>query len=152
MLRRMEQSSTERFPVEENEALKAYQTYMCREMSVDQFVESLARFSRYRWYCPCGVSNAANQKCQNWRKHLEINLEIRDRFKKGDRVLYNYHAYPPDCPGRVAAHVPLKPENGTYPWAWISIKFDHLKGARQIPIFSAKGWHLKHAVIEVVEV
>ena len=135
--------------VGEEDLMDLYRRYMRREMSVDAFVEA-PRIST--WKCPCGTKVRNGEKCANWQRHLEINIEIRNRFAKGDRVLYNYHAYPPDCPGRVSAHVKLKPENGTYPWAWISVKFDHLKGARQIPIIGENGeWCLKHDERAMVE-
>lgn len=150
MLRKME-SCIPGFTEEEKEPLFAYQSYMRREMSVDEFVAALSRFCSQRWDCPCGDRVAAGEKCGNWMKHMSIQDRIRERFKKGDRVIYNYHAYPADCPGKVAAYVPIKRENGTYPWGWISVKFDHLKSARQVPIISAEGWHLKHAETECVE-
>lgn len=152
MLERLEGLARAGYCAEEFGALGAYQAYMRREISVDAFLDALAKSCGERWTCACGASVAIGQKCIEWMRHLEIQTEIRTTFKKGDRVVYNYHAYPVDCPGKVASYVPLKPENGTYPWAWISVKFDHLKGARQIPIVSAEGWHLKHAVTEMVEV
>lgn len=152
MLRRMEQESNAGYRSDEMDVVGAYRAYMSRKMSVDEFVDALAKFSSQRWNCACGASVGSNQACPEWQKHLSIQTEIRHRFKKSDRVLYNYHAYPEDCPGRVAAYVPLKPENGSYPWAWISVKFDHLKAARQIPIVSADGWHLKQTEVQEVSI
>ncbi len=129
----------------------AYRAYMRREISLSEFVAALEK-DIPSYGCPCGSKLRFNEKCWNWQRHLEIQTEIRAKFSKGDRVIYNMHAYPADCPGRVAAYVPLGPENGTFPWAWLSVKFDHLKGARRVPIFDRDGWHLEHAVTEMVEV
>lgn len=90
--------------------------------------------------CPCGdIRPVGEGPCANVWRHLEIQTEIRARFKKGDVVFYNYWAYPVNCPGIVAAHVKLKKERGTYPWAWVSVKFGHLKSARQVPILDDSG-------------
>lgn len=101
------------------------------------------------WTCPCGAVNSVGDgPCAETWKHLDIQTQIRAKFAKGDRVYYNCWAYPRNCPGRFAAYVKLKPEIGDYPWAWISVKFDHLKQARQIPIISARGWLLSHEPLE----
>lgn len=87
---------------------------------------------------------AVGEKCTNHTKHAEIQAEIRSRFKKGDRVLYNYWAYERDSPATVVGYCERgKPDGYSYPWAWIRLKFDYLKQARNVPIHSAEGWHLK---------
>lgn len=103
------------------------------------------------WECPCGDTIYANGKCVNRFRHLEVQTEIRARFKPGDRVFYNYWAYSVNCPGKIAAYIKIKDGTGTHPWAWISIRFDHLKSARQAPIFSARGWHLSHEPLDLEE-
>lgn len=90
--------------------------------------------------CPCGVSRPIfDGPCPDTWSHMEIQTRIRAMFKRGDRVFYNYWAYPPNCPGKITAHLNLQRDNGTYPWAWISVKFDHLKNARRIPVLNDKG-------------
>lgn len=90
--------------------------------------------------CPCGMERKIfSGPCTNYEKHAEIYLKILATFSRGDRVYYNYWAYPPNCPGVVAKHVPLGRENGTFPWCWISVRFDHFKNARRIPILNDKG-------------
>ncbi len=90
--------------------------------------------------CPCGKSRKIfSGPCDNYKAHCEIYLKIRATFGRGDRVYYNYWAYPPNCPGKIAAHIPLGSENGTFPWSWCSVKFDHLKSARRIPILNDAG-------------
>lgn len=86
------------------------------------------------------------QKCTNETLHAHIQLDIRVRFKKGDRVLYNYWAYEPDSPATVVGYCERgKPDGHSYPWAWIRLKFDHLKRPRTVPIHSKDGWHLTPA-------
>lgn len=90
--------------------------------------------------CPCGTKRKIfTGPCTNHKRHSEIYLKIIETFSRGDKVYYNYWAYPPNCPGVVAAHVPIGRENGTFPWAWISVKFSHLKSARRIPILNDAG-------------
>ncbi len=87
--------------------------------------------------CPCGHRRKIFAgTCPNITRHMEINLKIRETFQRGDRVFYNYWAYPPNCPGKIARHVPLGREST---WHWISVKFDHLKNARQVPILNDAG-------------
>ena len=100
------------------------------------------------WECACGSILVVGEKCDNDLVHLDIQDEIRAKFKPGDRVYYNKWAYTANCAGVVAAYVRLKAPNGDHPWAWISVKFDYLKSARQIPIYSAKGWHLSHKPVD----
>jgi hypothetical protein len=119
--------------------------YLSDDIDLDEFLRS-TRQGPVMWTCACGAKIIVGQKCGRRWRHLEIQTEIRAKFKKGDRVYYNRWAYPPNCPAIVAAYVDIgKPENGTFPWAWISLRFDHLNGARQVPIFSEKGWHLSHS-------
>ena len=97
-------------------------------------------------FCPCGSGNLAG-KCSDRNRHLGIQKDIRGFFKKGDRIYYNYDAYPRDCPGKVASFsaiwdkICMDPgkENGTFPWAWALIKFDHLKGLRRVPVWDQYG-------------
>jgi hypothetical protein len=72
-----------------------------------------------------------------------IKVEIRQHFPKGMRVYYNYWAYPDNCAGTVTGY----PVDSAC-WAWIRIKFDHLKQARRVPIFTSEGWHLSAEPIE----
>jgi hypothetical protein len=76
--------------------------------------------------------------------HATIQAEIRTRFKKGDRVYYNKWAYFVNDPGSVSGYVRPKEENGSHPWAWLSVKFDRHLWPRQIPVWSERGWHLSH--------
>lgn len=95
--------------------------------------------------CACGFHVRLGEKCLNLcGAHELIQQEIQNRFKRGDRVFYNRWAYPLNCPATVLRYVVPKPENGNYPWAWVTVKFDHLKSSRQIPVKSGKGWHLSH--------
>jgi hypothetical protein len=98
--------------------------------------------------CDCGATFQAFTKCQNSSGHSDIQDQIRAKFAIGDRVFYNCWAYLKNDPGRVAAYVKPKPENGSFPWAWLSIKFDRLKSARQCPVFSSLGWHLTHYQVD----
>lgn len=96
------------------------------------------------WTCSCGVRCQVGCKCSNTVVHDHIQMKIRERFKKGDRVFYNRWAYPKNDPGTVTGYLKPKLENGDHPWAWLNIKFDRLKSSRQVPIVSSKGWHLSH--------
>lgn len=140
-------------PLDEGPAWALFTDLLKNEVTTEDFLEKLRRRIIYEraqplpnhWECACGAQLAIGDKCNEQLAHLLIQQAIREKFSPGDRVVYNYHAYPDNCPGRVAAYVKLKQSNGNYPWAWISVKFDHLKQARQIPIYSAKGWHLSKA-------
>ncbi len=101
-------------------------------------------FASERWTCACGASWPQGVKCSDTLRHDNIQNQIRVNFKRGERVYYNCHAYDLNCPGTVAAYIKPQRDNGAYPWAWLSVKFDHLKNARQCPIYSAQGWHLSH--------
>lgn len=145
MLKRLQSAAVDIDETEDSE--NALSQYLKREISIDEFIRR-CKVTR----CPCGSIHDVGGKCGNWQRHLEIQTEIRAKFQRGDRIVYNYWAYPKDCPGKVAAYVKLKPENGTYPWGWLSIKFDHLKSARQVPVWDKDGLCIKHAVTEMVEV
>jgi hypothetical protein len=96
------------------------------------------------WKCACGSTIAVGDKCGMGWYHQQIQSEIRTKFAKGDRVFYNYHAYEPNCPGTVAGYCKMAPENGSFPWAWIRIKFDHLKSVRAVPIYFEGQCRLTH--------
>lgn len=101
------------------------------------------------WQCACGRMNPISRgvistsQCSNNSEHERIRDEIRSRFKKGDRVYYNYHAYDPNCPGVVTGYVRPKPDN----WGWLCVKMDYLKNSRAIPIKTPNGWALTHEPI-----
>ena len=127
----------------------AYRRFARKEISIEEFIESMR--NRHwpldiptHWVCACGTTCRVTEKCGSHEAHADIQEQIRKRFKRGDRVYYNYHCYKLNCPGIVAAHIKPKRENGNYHWSWLSVRFDHLKSARQCPIYSAKGWHLTH--------
>ncbi len=117
----------------------------------DDLIEAIRRYAAqhkdrtpedYQWRCACGIIWPFGQKCKDAEAHAKIQHEIRLKFKRGDRVFYNYWAYPPNCAARVTGYCD-GPVNGSYPWAWIGLKFDHLKsGYRKVPIYTTKGWHL----------
>jgi hypothetical protein len=109
------------------------------DITFSEYLNRTQQTSPAMWSCPCGDTIYMNGKCLNQFRHLEIQTRIRAVFSRGDRVFYNFHAYPRNCPGKIAAHVKLQQDNGTYPWAWVSVKFDHLKSARQIPVLNEKG-------------
>ena len=87
--------------------------------------------------CPCGQRYYHGHKCLALDRHEAIRVDIRNRFPLGSRVYCNRWAYSTNCPGTVVAHV-KDPEL----WGWISIRFDHLKSARRVPVISNKGCHL----------
>lgn len=126
-----------------------FREHLRGKSSVAEFVDELARHMQRGmgvtdWTCACGAKLALSEKCSNIVGHLAIQTEIRTRFKKGDRVFYNYWAYPKDCPATVAGYVKLGPDGGhAHPWGWIRLKFDHLKSARAVPIYK-EGWCLSH--------
>jgi len=142
MLKRLEAKRSEGFRDYELEYLALFRRHMRGEITLHEFLRSSRSQTAEPWTCPCGDTIYMNGKCLNQLRHLEVQTEIRSRFKRGDRAYYNYWAYPENCPCEVQAFVKLQRDNGTFPWAWISVKFDHLKNTRQIPILSAKGWHL----------
>lgn len=115
--------------------------------NVNDYIDRLRRERRswqmpVDWRCSCGAVIPIERKCDHQFRHLEIQTEIRAKFAKGDRIFYNRWAYSLNCVGTVMGYVKLQPENGDFPWAWLRVKFEHLKQARNIPIYSAKGWHL----------
>lgn len=150
ILERLEWNRHADKPPEERAHWLAFEDYMRGIITMDEFLESMRRSvvqesaesPPYSWQCPCGNSVQAGSECRDFMAHENIQAEIRRRFKKGDVVFYNRWAYPLNCPGIVSAYVKPRPENGTFPWAWLSIRFGHLKNSRQVPVFSAKGWHL----------
>lgn len=149
MLRRLETKLTATSGDFEAEWTAAYRAFARKEIGIDAFCAAMRKHTEHvvaslpeSWKCACGATVPRGEKCGDQYQHLSFQTSIRTRFHKGDRVFYNMHAYPENDPGIVAAYVKLKPENGTYPWAWISVRFDRLKGARQIPVVSDRGWHL----------
>lgn len=156
LLDRLTAKRADSHPQDERGIWKSFEDLCGGRATTEQFVEVLRRWEQERrsdplptsWECACGNRLPIGvNKCPAWMRHLEIQTEIRLRFSKGDRVFYNYWAYSENTPATVAAHVKVDRENGSYPWAWISLRFDHLKRARQVPIHSAKGWHLSHQPI-----
>lgn len=147
------------YPAGEESIWSAFEQQCRGDITVNDFIEELRRWENRRqeqplpnaWVCSCGLLLPIGKKCDNLLRHAWIQTEIRTKFQKGDRVYYNRWAYPPNCPGTVAGYVKLKPSNGDHPWAWITVKFDHLKSNRQIPIVSAKGWHLSKVPLTIDE-
>jgi len=139
-------------PEDEREAWMSFSDFLRSNISTEEYLEKLRRWNERQrrepipetWTCPCRVVVAVGLNCTNSMGHLTIQQAIRERFNPGDRVFYNYHAYPPNCLAVVKSYVSLRQENGTYPWAWIRLKFDHLKSTRAVPIYSVTGWHLTH--------
>lgn len=86
------------------------------------------------WRCACGSTFKTGGKCSDIAAHDRIAVASMRRFPKGTRVYYNQWAYDRNCPGVSTGYVP--------DWNWIRVKFDHLKTARNIPTYSAEGWHL----------
>lgn len=103
------------------------------------------------WKCACGMTIHCGQKCHNSTGHNRIQEQIRELFKKGDRVYYNRWAYSTNDPATVQGYVKPKPENHDHPWAWIRLKFDRLKSPRHVPIYSTAGWHLSHQPLSEAE-
>lgn len=101
------------------------------------------------WTCPCGSRSPVGDQCRNNAEHERIRQQIQNKFKKGDRVYYNYWAYEPNCTATVIGY--MKQPDGNN-WAWIRLRFDHLKsGYRSVPIHSDKGWHLSHEPLPLWE-
>lgn len=147
MLKRMEAKGRASSPRSVWDSMDAM---LSGSMSKEDFQEVLRRFAQqrrdepladFRWKCACGLVWQAGQKCKDTEAHAKIQEEIRTRFKRGDSVFYNKWAYSINCHARVTGYC-NGPENGDYPWAWIGLKFDHLESYRQVPIYTAKGWHL----------
>jgi len=122
-----------------------------RKKEIRTDIEHRVRFeihTTHVWHCPCGQVILGTGNCPNHSAHERIREEIKHRFKKGDKVFYNYWAYSANCTATITGYV--KPD-GTN-WAWIKVKFDHLKsGYRAIPIHSSKGWHLSHEPLPLWE-
>lgn len=143
-------------PEDERPRWVAFEDYLHGDLTTDEFLEAMRRRVKWEreqplpteWVCACRSRVPIGAKCESTFAHLAIQQTIREKFKPGERVYYNKWAYDANCPGFVKAYVRLKEPNGDHPWAWISVKFDHLKNARQIPIYSAKGWHLSHAPVD----
>lgn len=135
----------------------AFEDYLRGDISTDDFIESMRRRVQWEnaqplpstWVCACGNVILIGTKCENAMGHLVIQQGIRERFTKGDRVFYNRWAYPANCPATVAGYVRLRDSNNDHPWAWITLKFEHLKNNRQVPIYSAVGWHLSKEPVGV---
>lgn len=113
--------------------------------SEESLGEILGRFGLpTHWKCACGSNVGVGEKCNNQFMHSFIQQNIRDRFKKGDRVYYNRWAYEINDPAVVTGYVKPAKEIGDHPWAWIRLKFDLLKNSRAVPIYSNRGWNLSH--------
>lgn len=78
----------------------------------------------------------------------ELRAEIQRRFKPGDLVYYNRWAYAANEAGIVKGYPKPTTDNA----AWLRIKFDRLKTARNVPIFSEDGWHLSHTPLVASEI
>jgi hypothetical protein len=140
-------------PDDERGIWYAFEQHCGGKATTAEFIDALRRYEQRRrsnppthWTCACGRRVAIGVKCRDTVAHDIIQADIRGRFKKDDLVFYNKWAYPLNCPGHIAAYIKQtsKPDGGNYPWAWISIRFDHLKSARQVPVMSDKGCHLSH--------
>lgn len=123
----------------------------CRgAMSTSDLTETLMRWVRARnaqrpthWFCQCGNSIPIQQKCQDTDRHEGIRIQIKERFKKGDRVFYNQQSYvygEGNAPATVTGFVRPKPDN----WAYLRIKMDQHKNSQAAPVYSEKGWLLTH--------
>lgn len=142
--------SDNQHPPDEAEAWITFTEFLRSNISTEDYLERMRQWAisirnqplPTHWRCACGALLEVGGKCEAAMNHLLIQQAIREKFAIGDRVLYSRWAYPPNCPGRVAAYVKTQKQNNDYPWAWLSIKFDHLKQARQVPIYSASGWDL----------
>jgi len=92
------------------------------------------------WQCECGKIVKIGEKCDQHVRHEGMRMQTAVRFKKGDRVFYNGWAYKMNCPATVVG----MPKPDTNNWGWIRLKFDHLKQARNVPIFWKGGCNLSH--------
>lgn len=128
MLARAEKSQPKR---SRTEAFSAY----LKSHSIEDLEESCGPN-----LCACGALRPFFESCMDSFRHQAIAGEIRKRFPKGTRVYYNYWDYSRNDPGVVTE----------YPctWNWLRIKFDRLKAARSVPIYSPKGWHLSVAPVD----
>jgi hypothetical protein len=145
MLARLEAKGTEGYRDDEMEYLAKFRAHMRGEISLDEFLKCFrSPKPEERWTCPCGDTITRDGICRNVIRHAAVQTKIRTTFSKGDRVFYNYWAYPPNCPGAVQGYVKLQPDKGTFPWAWLRVKFDHLKSPLNVPVWSDKGMHLSH--------
>lgn len=133
---------------DETDYWKALQRHMRGEMSTDAFLDALKRYAQRpmptHWMCACGWQIKINEKCVNTAGHDKIQSEIRQRFKRGDYVYYNQWAYPLNQPATVTGYVPT---TKGMQWNWIAVKLIRRRRGskdvyRQIPIYSARGWHL----------
>lgn len=160
MLERLERKSPNgRHPKDEQDIWAAFERHCRGECTTDEFIVAMAKWTRRRdympvpteWTCACGRLNGIGYKCMNMGGHERMRESLRIRFTKGQRVYYNYWAYPDNCPAVVAGWPRQAPENGTHPWGWIILKFDHLKNNRSVPILSNKGCHLSAHPLTVEE-
>lgn len=69
--------------------------------------------------------------------HEGIRREIRIRFPVGTLVYYNNWAYQLNQRGFIIGLPHLDCH-----WNWHSVKFDHLKRSRSVPVVTDRGWHL----------
>lgn len=131
---------------------QAFRLHMRGQMSTEDFLDALKKYANRPvptvWTCACGTMSPAGQKCQRNDLHGKIQVNIRDRFKKGDCVYYNYWAYPLNQPATVTGYVVDSKQ-----WNWIAVKLVGRRRSskdvyRQIPIYSAKGFHLSHAPLD----
>lgn len=103
-----------------------------RSGSMDDLASAVGRSK-----CACGATYAAFSKCSDYVAHERIRAEIRQKFPKDTRVFYNMWAYERNAAARVTGY-PRDPKL----WNWVSVKFDHLKSYRSIPVLDSDGWHL----------
>src|ERR1700722_1394558 len=108
MLKRPEAKRSEGFRDYELEYLALFRRHMRGEITLHEFLRSSRSQTAEPWTCPCGDTIYMNGKCLNQLRHLEVQTEIRSRFKRGDRAYYNYWAYPENCPCEVQAFVKLQ--------------------------------------------
>lgn len=75
----------------------------------------------------CGKVFPRGLACPNQSEHFKAHSEMYKIFPRGERVYYNYWAYPANCPAVVAGY--------SADLGWIRLKFDHLKNTRSVPIY-----------------
>lgn len=130
-------------PADEQDAWATFRDYLRRDASIDDLIDVLRRQGRTQTYkppelwvsCECGGdSRPWNTKCPHLDRQEAIRVDAKKYFPKGTRVYYNKWAYPRNCAGVSTGH--------QSEWGWLRVKFDHLKSARDIPIYTAAGWHL----------
>lgn len=106
-----------------------YRRWLRKEISLDDLLRSMKP-------APLTVEEQMAVDLENERKReLEIQTEIREKFKIGDQVFYNFRGYKTNHPCEVSGY-----SRGFL----IALKCACSMWPRSLTAYSARGWHLSH--------